>query len=294
MMRDRLRRWLPWLALAVLVIGFVNFMWFFAESTTMGDTQRGFIRDGHYYLVHGSVATEVSRERWDWSNLHAASLLVTHPLGMAGGAYLLFTVVFPAMLGGGDPTARRERVERIRSSGVALASTRTGGKIGELRATKPLVRADVHPGGLVISVLGIEPLAIEADALSGFRSERSFGTATVRIIHRQADTPSDIRLYLDDGSPVVEALRGLIADHPAEVQSAGMAADRSTGPAPAPYPTVMKAMLLVGTGLSVVFLVVALPFGRQLGGFGVIWSIGLVLIFGYNLWTYFIRNRDRW
>jgi hypothetical protein len=293
-MRDRLKRWLPWLALAAVVIGFVNFMWFFAESTTIGDTQHGFIRDGHYFLVHGGVATEVSRERWDWSNLHAASLVVTHPLGMAGAAYLLFTVVFPSMLGGGDPTARRERVERIRRSGVALASTRTGGKIGELRATKPLVRADVHPGGLVISVIGIEPLAIEADAVTGLRSERSFGTAMVRITHRQADTPADIRLYLDDGSPVVQALRGLIPNHRAEGQSAARASDRSTDPAPAPYPTVMKAMLLLGMGLSVLFLVVALPFGRQLGGFGVIWSIGLVSIFVYNLWTYFIRNRDRW
>jgi hypothetical protein len=285
---------LPWFALAVVVIGFVNFMWFFAESTTIGDTQRGFVRDGHYFLVHGRVATEVSRERWDWSNLHAASLLVTHPLAMAGAAYLLFTVVFPSMLGSGDPTARRERVERIRSSGVALASTRTGGKIGGLRATKPLVRADVHPGGLIVYVIGIEPLAIDADALTSLHSERSFGTAMVRISHRQADTPADVRLYLDDGSPVVQALRGLISSQPAEVRSSGKVSDRSTDPARAPYPTVMKAMLLVGVALSIVFLIVALPFGRQLGGFGVIWSIALVLIFGYNLWTYFIRNRDRW
>lgn len=285
---------MQWLALAAVVIGFANFVWFFAESTTIGDAQRGYVRDGRYYLVHAGVATEVSRERWDWSQLHSASLVLTHPLAIAGGAYLLLTVVFPSMIGGGDPIVRRERVERIRSSGTSMASTSTGGRIGELRATTPLVRADVHPGGLIITVMGGAPIAIEAESLTGLRSERSFGTAMVRIAHRQADVPADIRLYLDVGSPVVQALQGLVAKQPAVWASAAIPAHRSSAPSSGPYPTVMKAAILVGMVLSVVFLIVALPFGSQLGGFGVAWSIGLVLIFAYNFWTYFIRNRHRW
>jgi hypothetical protein len=38
----------------------------------------------------------------------------------------------------------------------------------------------------------------------------------------------------------------------------------------------------------------AVPFGRQLGGFGVLWSIMLVLIVGHIVWQYLIRNRRRW
>jgi hypothetical protein len=50
----------------------------------------------------------------------------------------------------------------------------------------------------------------------------------------------------------------------------------------------------ISLGLSVVFLVVAVPFGSQLGGFGILWSIALALILGYNVWQYLIRNRSRW
>ena len=56
----------------------------------------------------------------------------------------------------------------------------------------------------------------------------------------------------------------------------------------------MKALILIGLALNVVFLVVAVPFGRQFGGFGIAWSIGLVLILGYDFWTHFNRNRRRW
>jgi hypothetical protein len=292
-MLERSRRWLPWLALIAIVVGFANFTWFFAESSTIGDAQRGYVRDGHYYLVRAGVATEVSRERWDWSNLHAASLILTHPLALAGGAYLLLTVVFPSMIGLGDPTVRRDRVERIRASGPALASTRTGGRIGELQATKPLIRVDVHPGGMILTVFGGPPIGIDAGSLSGVIPERPFGSAMIRITHRQTDVPADLRLYLDDASPVAEALRAVIA-------SAGTAApDQAPPEAPgttvvSPYPAVMKAGIIAGMGLGIVFLVVALPFGSRLGGFGTVWSIALVLIFAFNIWNYFIRNRHRW
>jgi hypothetical protein len=117
----RLRRLLPWVALVVVAIGFLNFVWFFSESSTIGDAQRGYILDGRYYLVHAGVGTEVSRATWDWSNLHAASLFVTHPLAMAAGAFLLFTVVFPSMTRNGDATVTALRVQRIKASGSATA-----------------------------------------------------------------------------------------------------------------------------------------------------------------------------
>ena len=129
-MPERLRRLLPWVAIVVVAIGFLNFLWFFSESSTIGDAQRGYISDGHYYLVHAGVATEVTRAAWDWSNLHATSLIVTHPLAMAAMAFLVFTVGFPSMTGTKDAAGTARRVERIRASGSPQASERTGGKIG--------------------------------------------------------------------------------------------------------------------------------------------------------------------
>jgi hypothetical protein len=292
-MPERLRRLLPWVALVVVAIGFLNFVWFFSESSTIGDAQRGYILDGRYYLVHAGVGTEVSRATWDWSNLHAASLFVTHPLAMAAGAFLLFTVVFPSMTRNGDATVTALRVQRIRASGSATASQRTGGKVGELRATKPLVTVNVHPGGVVIKVIGLAPVGIEAANLTSVVSSRSkFGTATVRILHREIGAPPDILLYLDASSPVTTAIRGLM---PLETGSGADRAPRVADDPPVePYPTVMKAMIIVGFGLSLVFALVAWPFAGRLGGFGLIWSLGLVLILGYNAWKYFIRDRHRW
>jgi hypothetical protein len=54
--------WLTLLAGAVVILGFLNFLWFFSESSTIGDASRGYIRDGRYYLVHAARATEVSRQ----------------------------------------------------------------------------------------------------------------------------------------------------------------------------------------------------------------------------------------
>lgn len=289
----RLRRLLPWLAIVVVAIGFMNFLWFFAESSTIGDAQRGHIRDGHYYLVHAGVATEVTKAAWDWSSLHAASLLLTHPLAMAAGAFLLFTVVFPLMTGSKNAPGTADRVDRIRASGQSRASVRTGGRIGELRATKPLVSVDVHPGGVVIKLIGLAPIGLESANLKAVVSGSStLGTATVRIFHREAGTPMDIRLFLDESSPVTAAIRGIL---PVASGSGGAQAPMDFDDHVAePYPTVMKAMILVGFGLSLVFLAVAWPFSRQIGGFGSIWLLGLILILGYNFWNYVIRNRHRW
>lgn len=99
---------------------------------------------------------------------------------------------------------------------------------------------------------------------------------------------------LGASSPVTHALRGLVTEQRADGPAAGVTSDRSTDMSAGPYPAVLKAGILVGFVLNLVFLVVAVPFGRQLGGFGVLWSIMLVLIFGYNVWHYLIRNRRRW
>jgi hypothetical protein len=49
------RRWLTALAFAAVVIGFLNFLWFFAESSTIGDATRGYTRDWRYSSETGTA-----------------------------------------------------------------------------------------------------------------------------------------------------------------------------------------------------------------------------------------------
>jgi hypothetical protein len=286
------RRWLTALAVVAVVMGSLNFLWFFAESSTIGDANRGYTRDGRYFLVHAGRATEVSREAYEWSTLHGASLFVSHPLAMAGGAYLLFSVWFPSMVGAGRNPDDRLRVDRIRGSGSVLAGARTGGRLGELRLTRPLIDVEVRPGGVVLSAFGMDPIGIEADSILGVVREQSKLTGSgMAISHRQAGAPR-VRLLLDEGDPVAIALRSIA------LSQADGPLDRSPAPQPAastePYSGTMKTMIVVGFVLSIVFAAVAIPFGSQLGSFGQIWAILLIAIIGFNGWTYFIRNRDRW
>jgi hypothetical protein len=282
------RRWLTALAFAAIVIGFLNFIWFFAESSTIGDANRGYTRDGRYFLVHAGRATEVSREAYEWSTLHGASLFVTHPLAMAGGAYLLFTIWFPSMVGAGRTSDDRLRVDRIRNSGDVLARARRGGRLGQLRLTRPLIGVEVRQGGVVLTPFGMDPIGIEAEAILGVVREQSTLTGPgMAISHHQAGAPR-VRLLLDEGDPVVEAVRSIAAGQ--GDSSAPQLATRSSEP----YSGTMKAMIGVGFVLSIVFAAVAIPFGSQLGSFGQIWAILLIAIIGFNAWTYFIRNRDRW
>ena len=284
--------WLTLLAGAVVILGFLNFLWFFSESSTIGDASRGYIRDGRYYLVHAGRATEVSRQTYEWSSFHAASLFVTHPLAMAGGAYLLFTIAFPSMVGASRKPADRQRVDRIRASGDSLAEARTGGRLGELRLTRPLIRVEVRPGGMVVAPFGMEPIGIESEAIIAVVPDRAIlGGSGVAISHREPGAPR-IRLLLDESDPVVRALRSIEIGHPAGSQEEPVRerAARSTEP----YSREMKLMIVGGFVLSIVFAAVAIPFGSQLGAFGQIWTVVLIAIIGFNAWTYFVRNRDRW
>ncbi len=288
------RRWLTALAFAAVVIGFLNFIWFFSESSTIGDANRGYTRDGRYFLVHAGRATEVSREAFEWSTIHGASIFITHPLAMAGGAYLLFTIWFPSMVGAGRNPDDRPRVDRIRGSGDVLAGARTGGCLGELRLTRPLIGVEVRPGGVVLSPFGMQPIGIESDAIVAIVREQSRLTGSgMAISHRQAGAPR-VRLLLDEGDPVVSALRSIARGQPDGPERRAGVAPQPAARATEPYSGTMKAMIIVGFVLSIVFAAVAIPFGSQLGSFGQIWTVLLIAIIGFNGWTYFIRNRDRW
>ena len=103
-MRRRFERWLPWIALIVVIVGMGNFVWFLAESSALGgDALNGYVRDGHYFVISHGTATEVSQAQWEGSRAHAVGTIGTHLLGIAGFAYLMLRVVLPITLRERDP-----------------------------------------------------------------------------------------------------------------------------------------------------------------------------------------------
>ena len=87
----RFRRWLPWIAVVVIILGFINFFWFMAESTSIGgDALNGHISNGRYYVASHGTYTEVSEAVWNASRMHAISMLASWPFVMLSLAFLTF------------------------------------------------------------------------------------------------------------------------------------------------------------------------------------------------------------
>ena len=85
---DRLRPALPTIATVLIVIGIVNFFWFIFEAMSLGTASSGEIIHGRYFLNNKGTYTEVGEAMWAWSQVHEASLLITHPLTIASMFYL--------------------------------------------------------------------------------------------------------------------------------------------------------------------------------------------------------------
>jgi hypothetical protein len=74
----------------LFVVAGVNFTAFFVLSLAWGgDALSGNVADGRYYLGHKGRLVEVSEARWRASRAHAISVMVTHPLAIFVGGFLL-------------------------------------------------------------------------------------------------------------------------------------------------------------------------------------------------------------
>ena len=77
------------LAVLAIVVAVPNFIWFVAESGSQGgDALNGYVAAGHYFLASHGIYTEVGAGTWEWSRMHALSVLATLPFAVAGAVYL--------------------------------------------------------------------------------------------------------------------------------------------------------------------------------------------------------------
>lgn len=85
-----MRRWAGRVGGALFALMIVNFLSFVALSLAWGgDTLRGKVEDGRYYLGSRGRFTEVSESRYRLGRAHARSVVLTHVLGILVGGPLM-------------------------------------------------------------------------------------------------------------------------------------------------------------------------------------------------------------
>ena len=284
-----LKRSLPWIAIVVVLIGFANSSWLAAESSSLGgDALNGYVRDGHYFVTSHGTATEVSHADWEWSRLHGISVLLTHLLAMAGLAFLLFTVFFPALMPtqGGLPAS--QRLDVVRTSGPKVAGRRIAGQLGDLRLSGPLLDVAVHPGGIVLKPPFMTPVVLLVDEVIGLSWDRRWGSHRLAIQYRPGAWNGSIRLYVGSTDPIAVAIERFVAGRDDREAFAGASA---ISPSPAPiakFPLVMRVWIIAALAISVV-----LVFSWYRPGPDPSFLFGAAIVLG-NVYWLLIRYRHRW
>jgi len=69
----------------LMAIAFLNFAIFWIVAVSIGgDAVNGKIEGNQYYVASHGRYTEVSSGVWKYSEIHAKSIWVTHPIGFVG------------------------------------------------------------------------------------------------------------------------------------------------------------------------------------------------------------------
>jgi hypothetical protein len=75
-----------WLVYATGIVALINFVSFIGIADYLGgDALNGHQAGGHYFLSNHGKLTEVSRAVFTYSQWHAGSLFITHPLALLVG-----------------------------------------------------------------------------------------------------------------------------------------------------------------------------------------------------------------
>lgn len=205
-----MRRWLSWLAVAVVVLGFVNFFWFMAASSALGgDALNGHVTDGHYYVASHGTYTEVSESAWTANRIHAMITMASWPIVILTMVLYQYLLRFPSKLVGGAPGDSADRVARIRSSGSPVWSGTIRADAGGFNPTVGLLDAAVHPGGLIVRPKLAAPSAVLADEIDSVQLGRRLVAPTIEIDHAGVDLVSPLVLYADANSAPVQAIQWL-------------------------------------------------------------------------------------
>jgi len=167
-----LRKAAPFLAFAVLALGVLNFLWFMSETAPLQlIPSNGRVIDGQYYLwskTHGGFVV-VGASFWHWVRFHEPTVFLSWPLVMVAGGSLVFARL-SARIGGQGEVESVRRIQLVRDSGPLLASVRSAGVIGRVWFSRPLLRVETYPGGIVIKPVFMKERAVLASEVRAVES----------------------------------------------------------------------------------------------------------------------------
>lgn len=309
---------LPYLALAVVTLGVLNFLWFMTETLPLNlIPSNRHVVDGHYFLwskVRGGFV-EVGRDSFAWLPLHEATVFLSWPLVMIAGGALVF-LYFSSRVAGTLPRAEAiGRAAQVRLSGPATASARIAGTIGTVFFSRPLLRVDVHPAGIVVklpilperAILASEIIAVEPGGGLSDQSKPEGGPVLAVGASEVSSTfrPRGPYLRIDHAGVGMATPLTLIGGRwdvaAAILQIAGSdraatpsLANRPAMPGGSPLPRgIQTAFLILGIVVTAVLVWSGISFAiPQTGLFGVLWTVGLIVILALNVRRY-VRDSRR-
>lgn len=274
MRRGRVSRALPYVAAAAIVVGFVNFFALLIASETI-------------YRTDPAMS--------DWARVHGASVLLTHPLAMAGMAYLLFRFIFPGMMSGRlTQEASSDRARWIRASGALMASDRSDAKLGDLDLYGSMLKISVYPGGVLMKPAFMRERTILRTEIRSVTAKHGLLGSKVEIVHAGADVGSPVILRGSPDRPIVRAMRAIHArpdgtpDVVPPASSVPARSERPYGDMPRGIPPVLN-ILGVAVGIVLIFITLFLdPPGA--GPFRFVFAGFIVLIMLINIRRPFVRR----
>jgi hypothetical protein len=196
------------LSIAAIVAAGVLFALFMADVSRLGgDALSGQVVDGHWFVGEHGRATEVSEADWTRNRDLAVGTFVAFPLGMLSFFYLLLAVIAPRVIFRAPADDRDARVRDVAASGPVIATSKGGGSFKWFGVGKGLLRADVHPGGLVVRARFIGSVAVRVSEMTAVRERRSVLQHAVTVEHSSPHVVSPIHLALRRDAAFVDALK---------------------------------------------------------------------------------------
>jgi hypothetical protein len=281
-MPPRVSRWLPALIVVGLAVGLVSFWWFLIDTVRLGgDALNGHVIDGHYFVNSHGRFTEVPPGDWIANRNLGVLALAAFPFALLAGGVLLFRYVFPYFMSGRAPyAADQSRVERIRASSELLATSSSGGVVGEVWSSAGLLAADIYEAGIILRPTFMPSAGIPVDEI---RSIRNHDRRLV-IDHEGLEVASPIVLFVDEESTVSRAIKRVVGQEARDVSRHAEAAltpislSRTSRP-PAYMRKISFAGLVLGFVLVLLGVFWAIP---AFGGIGVGWTVGAIVITSFS------------
>jgi hypothetical protein len=309
----------------VLALGVLNFLWFMTETLPLNlIPSEGRVVDGHYFLwskIHGGFV-EVGSGTYGWLPLHETSVVLSWPLVMLAGGALLFLHFSRRVAGTLPPAYAFGRSAQVRLSGPALASARTAGTIGVVFFSRPLLRVDVHPAGILVkppflserAILASEIRAVEpggglseqsspergpvlgvgaSEVAPTFRPRGSF----LRVDHAGVGMAAPLTLIGGrwDVAAAILQIAGpeRLATQSQLTQATQTQLTQPAAPGQSPMPTgIRSASLVLGFVVTAVLVWSGITFAiPQLGLPGILWTAALIVILAINVRRYVHDSR---